>query len=284
MFEVAWCVTLYTTVLALEFSPLVFERFNLHVPLKVIRLIYLPLVILGVLLSTLHQSSLGTMYVIVPDKLYGLWYTPLLPVFFFISAIAAGLAVTIIESFLSARAFGKDLDHQILARLGQVMAVLLASYAVYKFRDLSVRGNLNLAFELNSKSVLFWGEMGLGCLLPTLLLFYQKIRNSHEGLFFSALLVVMGFLLNRMNIAMTGMPHVETYFPSWTEMAITFSIVVGGFVAFSLIVKFFPVFETEETHTSVIHKKGTGVFMAPCCRAVGCAGSRCSFVCDVLRS
>ena len=103
MFEVAYCVMLYTTVLALEFSPIVLERFHMEKPLKVVRAILIPLVITGVILSTLHQSSLGTLYLIVPTKLYPLWYSPLLPVFFFLSAIAVGLAMTIFESSLSSR-------------------------------------------------------------------------------------------------------------------------------------------------------------------------------------
>ena len=106
MFEVAYCVMLYTTVLALEFSPIVLERFHMEKPLKVVRAILIPLVITGVILSTLHQSSLGTLYLIVPTKLYPLWYSPLLPVFFFLSAIAVGLAMTIFESSLSSRHFG----------------------------------------------------------------------------------------------------------------------------------------------------------------------------------
>ncbi len=105
MFEVAWCVTLYLTVLALEFSPVVFERFQLHRPLRVVKAVTIPLVIAGVLLSTLHQSSLGSLYLIVPEKLYPYWYSPLLPVFFFISAVSVGLAMVIFESNLSARAF-----------------------------------------------------------------------------------------------------------------------------------------------------------------------------------
>src|SRR5207248_1687985 len=85
MFEVAYCVMLYTTVLSLEFAPIVLERFNWQKPLKIIRGVLVPLVIGGVILSTLHQSSLGTVYLIMPEKLHPFWYTPLLPVFFFIS-------------------------------------------------------------------------------------------------------------------------------------------------------------------------------------------------------
>jgi len=107
MFEVAYCVMLYTAVLALEFSPIVLERFNLQRPLKIIRAALIPLVIGGVILSTLHQSSLGTLYLIMPEKLHPFWYSPLLPVFFFISAIAVGLAMTIFESSMSSKHFGR---------------------------------------------------------------------------------------------------------------------------------------------------------------------------------
>ena len=90
MFEVAWCVTLYTLVLALEFSPILFQRLRLEKPLRIIQSITIPLVMLGVILSTLHQSSLGSLYLIVPHKLHPLWYSPLLPLFFFVSAIGLG--------------------------------------------------------------------------------------------------------------------------------------------------------------------------------------------------
>src|SRR5438045_8709023 len=100
---------LYTTVLALEFSPIVLERFNLQKPLKVVRAILIPLVICGGILSTLHQSSLGTLYLILPEKLHPFWYSPLLPVFFFLSALAVGLAMTIFDSSLSCGHFGVQL-------------------------------------------------------------------------------------------------------------------------------------------------------------------------------
>ena len=246
MFEVAWCVTLYTIVLALEFSPMVFECCNLKVPLKLIKRVYLPIVIAGVMLSTLHQSSLGTLYVIVPDKLYGIWYSPFLPVFFFITAISAGLAMTIIESFLSYRAFGRRLEKDLLEGIARVIVVVLAVYLVFKFQDLSRRGNLHLVFELNRESVLFWGEMGLGVILPMLLLYVRQIREKESGLFFSALLVVLGFIVSRLNVSITGMLHSETYFPKWTEIAVTLSVVAFGFVIFAFAVKRFRVFPEKE--------------------------------------
>ncbi len=132
----------------------------------------------------MHQSSLGTLYVIVPDKLHGLWYTPLLPVFFFISAVAAGLAMTIFESFMSYRAFGKRLEDELLEGLARVIVVVLGVYGLWKFEDLAGRGNLGLAFQVTPESTLFWGEMGLGVILPMLLFAIPRVRHNRHGLFF----------------------------------------------------------------------------------------------------
>ena len=103
-------------------------------------------VILGVLLSTLHQSSLGTLYLIMPNKLHPFWYSPLLPVFFFLSAIAVGLAMTIFESSMSSKYFGRELELPILRDLGRVLVVVLALYGILKFEDFYHRGVLKLMF------------------------------------------------------------------------------------------------------------------------------------------
>jgi c(7)-type cytochrome triheme protein len=247
MFEIGWCVMLYTTVLALEFSPMVLERFNLQKPLRIIRLVYTPLVIVGVLLSTLHQSSLGTLYVIAPGKLHGLWYTPLLPVFFFISAIAGGLAMTIFESFLSRRAFGKRLEGDLLRGLGRVIVVVLAVLAVWRLQDLAARGNFGLIFQLTPESVMFWGEFGLGIALPLVLFAVPWIRRTNSGLILAATLTIMGFIVNRLNVAITGMTASSgvTYVPSWMELAVTMSIVAAGFALFGLAVRYLNVFPDE---------------------------------------
>jgi len=247
MFEVAWCVTLYTTVLFLEFLPLVLERFGMERPLRYLRAAYAPVVIVGVLLSTLHQSSLGTLYVIAPDKLYGLWYTPLLPVFFFLSAIAAGLAMTIFESFMSQRAFGKQLEPHLLQGLARASVAVLMVYAVWKVEDLAARGNLALVFQMTPESVLFWGEMALGVLLPLVLFALPGVRRSESGLFFASVLTIMGFVINRLNVAVTGMAASSGvhYVPSWMELAVTLSIVAVGFVLFGQAVKHLPVFAHE---------------------------------------
>ena len=163
MFEVAWCVTLYTTVLALEFAPAVFERLGWEKPLDWLKFISVPLMILGVILSTLHQSSLGSLYLIVPHKLYALWYTPLLPVFFYLSSICMGLAMTIFESWHSSRAFGRELELPLAAGLARVLAVLLMTLLFIRFLDLGQRGVLGLLLDEPHRNLAVWTGNRAAC-------------------------------------------------------------------------------------------------------------------------
>ena len=248
MFEVAYCVMLYTTVLALEFSPIVLERFHLDRALKVIRAVLIPLVICGVILSTLHQSSLGSLYLIVPEKLHPFWYSPLLPVFFFISAIAVGLAMTIFESSLSSKYFGRQLDLPILEELGRVLLVVLLVYGVLRFEDLLHRGVLKMLFQPSYEMYVFWIELGLSLALPLFLLSQRSVRTSPGGLYLAAVSVVLGFIANRLNVSITGLEtssHTR-YIPKWTEIAVTGAIMAAGFMLFSLAVKYLRIFPTAE--------------------------------------
>jgi Ni/Fe-hydrogenase subunit HybB-like protein len=244
MFEVAYCVMLYTTVLALEFSPIVLERFNMQKPLKLVRSILIPLVILGVILSTLHQSSLGTLYLITPEKLHPFWYSPLLPVFFFLSAVAVGLAMTIFESSQSAKHFGLQLELPVLQELGRVLALVLWLYAILRFEDLAHRGVLPLTMRPGYEMYLFWLELTLAIILPLILLSQRKVGTSPAGLYWSAVLVVLGFITNRMNVSITGFEGSTgvRYFPKWSELAVTGMIMALGFALFGLAVKYLPVF------------------------------------------
>jgi Ni/Fe-hydrogenase subunit HybB-like protein len=246
MFEVGWCVTLYTTVLALEFAPVVLERFHLVRALKAMRIVLIPLVILGVILSTLHQSSLGSLYLIVPEKLYPLWYTSLLPVFFFISALCAGLAMTIFESWQSSRAFGKHLELPLISSMGRLLAVLLSVYVTMRFLDLLHRGVLPLLARRRPETYLFLLEIALFA-VPMLLLFRRKVYSSASALYGCAVMVLLGFVANRLNISVTGVEAGSgtSYFPKWTEIAVTLFIVALGFAIFRFAVKYLPIFQGE---------------------------------------
>jgi len=246
MFEVAWCVTLYTTVLFLEFLPMVFERFGLHKPMEWIHRISVPMMILGVLLSTLHQSSLGTLFLIVPEKLYPLWYSPILPLLFFVSAIAVGLAMTIFESWHSSRAFGRALELPLLSSIARVLAVAMSVYLWIRFLDLFHRGAFALLLRNRIETWLFLLEIALA-VVPTVLLYQARIRRSPGALYLCAVMVVFSFITNRLNVAITGIEAGSGthYFPKWSEVAITLSLVASGFAIFRVIGHYFPVFEAH---------------------------------------
>jgi Ni/Fe-hydrogenase subunit HybB-like protein len=244
MLEVAWCVMLYTTVLSLEFAPVLLEKLNWRVPLKLLRGISLPVIIAGVILSTLHQSSLGTLYLIVPQKLHPLWYSPMLPVMFYISAICVGMAMTIFESWHSSRAFHRAIELPLLSGMARVLAVMLSVYLVFRFTDLTRRGALKYALENRPETWFFALEIAL-MLLPMLLLYRSHIQRNPQWLYWSALMVVLGFITNRLNVSVTGMQAAAgtTYVPAWTEVAITLSIIAAGFAIFRLAARHLPVFE-----------------------------------------
>jgi Ni/Fe-hydrogenase subunit HybB-like protein len=234
---------LYTAVLALEFSPAVFERLNWQIPLRIIRRIQIPLVVAGVVLSTMHQSSLGSMLLMMPDKMNRLWYTPILPILFLLSAIAVGLAMTIVESSLSSRSFGHHVHLDILAGLGRAIPYVLGIYLVVKLGDVLIAGEIGLIFSQGVHSVLWLVEVLGGVVAPIVLLSLPRIRQSRTALFWSAVAVVAGLVLNRFNVswlAMAGRPGVS-YAPHWMEVAITIGLFSGGIMAFMLANRYLPV-------------------------------------------
>ncbi len=248
MFEVAWCVMLYTTVLFLEFSPVILERFKAERLLKIIRGITIPLVVLGILLSTLHQSSLGALYLIAPTKMHPLWYSTNLPWFFYLSAIGVGCAMIIFESYLSAKAFKKNLEFELVSEVGRWIIVVMSAYLTWRFMDLLLNDKLNLLFEKSFETLLFWLEIIIGVIVPVILLSKQKIRLNRVGLFVSACFVIGGFLLNRLNVSVTSLQSttIVSYFPSVYEIIITLFIVTLGVVIFNLAVQYLPVFEKSK--------------------------------------
>lgn len=247
MFEVAWCVMLYTTVLAIEFSPAVLERLGFHAPVRVIHGLLTPLVIVGVLLSTLHQSSLGSLYLIVPTKLHPLWYSTLLPLFFFISAIAAGIGMVILESYMSKRAFGRHLEMDLLEPLARAMVVALVIYGLLRLEVIHRNGAFAEIRSLTYEGRMFLLEFGLGVVLPVGLLAFQRLRTQATWLVTGAFLAVLGFVVNRLNVSVTGMERAAglRYIPSGMEIIVSLGLVGLGMAAFAILVRWFPIFEPQ---------------------------------------
>lgn len=249
MFEVGWCVMLYTTVLFLEFLPAVLERFKLARAHAVLKNIMLPVIILGVILSTLHQSSLGSLFLIMPNKMHPLWYSPLLPVLFYLSAIATGLAMTIFESWHSAKAFGRQLEYPVICKLSRALAVVISVFLAARFLDLYHRGALRTLNEPGVERWLFSMEIVLMA-VPMLLFFREKTRENPHAVYLGAVMFLLGFVTNRMNVSVTGLEWSAgvKYVPKWTEVAVTLAITAAGFAIFRFVAKNLPIFEDEHEH------------------------------------
>jgi len=253
-------VMIYATIMIIEFAPAVFERLNLQKPAKLIKRYMKPLVILGAVLSTLHQGSLGALMLIQPTKLHLLWWTPILPLLFFISVIAIGLAMTIFESTLSSRYFKRGLEIHLLEKLARAIPFVLGLYALVKFGQLAIAGDLKYLFTSGLMSILFWTEIALSIVIPMILFSFKQLRQNHSGLLIGAIIVLVGMILNRFNVSWFAVRHYDPltyiptfmsnvkYLPTLAEVSISLGIFSAGILAFGLAVKYLPVFEAEEEH------------------------------------
>jgi Ni/Fe-hydrogenase subunit HybB-like protein len=256
LFEVAWCVMLYTSVLALEFAPAMFERLRWKRASEWHHRILISLVVVGVLLSSEHQSFLGGLYLITKGKLYPLWYSTQLPAMFFISAIAAGLAMVIMVMHLSVRRLGVKIDQTILRDVSRVVVMMLAFYALFRGVDLLSRGDPSYLWKLRAETGYFWLEIALLVILPLILYNVKRVADSPKGLYFTSALVVMGFMANRINVSITGLLGAvgANYVPKWTEWGSSILIFTCAILAFRWAVLHLPIFprvvEREETEWS----------------------------------
>ena len=243
LFEVAWCVMLYLTVLALEVAPTILEKTKFQRALKFFTRLALPIMILGIMLSTLHQSSLGTMLLIMPFRLHPLWYTPVLPELFFVSAICLGLCMVMFESSTTSWLYRRKPESEMLAGLAKLASIALALYLAFRIGDLAFHGKLGLAFDGSGMANLFLVEMALCAALPMALFAIPRVRRSFTAVWLVSLCSVLGFVLNRINAS--GLSQVWAtdvfYFPAWTEFAISLGIVSGCAIVFFFIQEHFPV-------------------------------------------
>ena len=238
LFEVAACVMLYLAVLTLEFAPAALEHPRAQRPLlqrvyRGLRLVTLPLVVTGIVLSTLHQSSLGSLFLITPHRLHALWYSPILPVLFFVSAAALGLMTVVLESLVAAAFLGHRLHGDLLAGLGKVAAGVLLLYLGLRLGDLAVRGQLGAALDGSWQSWLFLLELAVSALLPVVLLL-SPARRKVAGVGAAAGLVVAGMVGYRLDVAVVAFARPEgvSYFPTWMEFAVSLGIVAAAALVF----------------------------------------------------
>ncbi|MCA1998096.1 MAG: Ni/Fe-hydrogenase cytochrome b subunit, partial [Armatimonadetes bacterium] len=239
LFEVAMCVMCYLTVLALEFSPALLEHPVFGHPafqllMRVIKKLTIPLVIAGIMLSTLHQSSLGSLFLIQPYRVHPLWYSPILPVLFYVSAIGLGLMVVTLESLLSGWLFRRPIQVDKLAGLGRIASVVLTLYLLLRLGDLWRRDKLFAHLDGSFESALFMVELLFSAALPAALLAFRRVRHSIPGLATCATLTFLGVVGYRFNICYVAFmrPPEMRYYPTWTEIMVTAGVVAGAILLF----------------------------------------------------
>jgi Ni/Fe-hydrogenase subunit HybB-like protein len=245
LLQVSWCIAAYLLVLLYEFSPVLLEKSRWKWILPTIKKFTMPIVIVGVTLSTIHQSSLGTLFVILSPRLHPLWWSLLLPVFFLIGSLAAGIALVIVGATVSYWLFGRSLKTKTIAKLGWFLPWILGVYLVLKIGELVMANEWDLLFTSGVYSVLFWTEIIVGVVIPLILLAFKPVRYSRIASMFGAFLIMGGVILNRFDVTWFSIAPVsgEIYTPHWMEVAIVVGVTAGLVAVFSLVARYFPVYE-----------------------------------------
>jgi Ni/Fe-hydrogenase subunit HybB-like protein len=250
LFEVAACVALYLTVLFIEFTPAALEWLGLKRARSIVVKLTLVLTIFGVVLSTLHQSSLGALFLIAPSKLHPLWYSPYLALYFFVSSIVAGLSMVIFEGSLAHKHFHDKMDAEHL-READGVALSFAKAASWVLAGYFIIKVIGMA-QTNA-----WGYLGSGyglwflvemlgfVLLPC---YFYAIGAREKNLKIirrTAVWTVLGIVVNRFNVGLIAfnyhLPSNERYFPHWMEIGISVFVVTIGILAYKFIVTHMPI-------------------------------------------
>ncbi|MBK8943925.1 MAG: Ni/Fe-hydrogenase cytochrome b subunit [Ignavibacteriae bacterium] len=273
LFEVGICVMIYVTVLYIEFLPIVTERFIGKVNLpgflsrfnkfidRLLRALDRGLsktmfvfIIAGVVLSCLHQSSLGTLMIIAGPKMHPLWQTPILPLLFLLSAFSVGFPMVIAESLSASRSFGLKPETEVLSSLSKFIAPLLGIYLIGKIGDMVIRETFVYLAEINFISIMFGIEIIIGVIVPLRMFLSPEVRKSPTGLFIASMLVIFGVVMNRFNNFVTAYnpPYaVESYFPSIGEISVTLGFVAIEILMYRLFVMIFPVISIPSTKANI---------------------------------
>jgi len=235
LFEVAWCIMLYLVVLVVEFSHTVLERYQMERVLRVIERLTLILVIAGISLSTLHQSSLGTLFLATPFRLHPLWHTDWLPVLFFVSAMGVGcLTISLVTLFVH-KLYDAEPPMDAISGLGRISAYLLFAYVIVRLAEIVASGEGLLLLQFEWDTLNFWIEIALSAVIPIAFLLQRQYRWSKTAMFWIALTATVGITLNRVNVAGLATANLTKsfYFPAWTEWAVTLGILSAcGLVLF----------------------------------------------------
>jgi Ni/Fe-hydrogenase subunit HybB-like protein len=250
LYEVALCVFLYLTVLFIEYSPAALEWLGVKRVRNLVVRLTLVLTIFGVILSTLHQSSLGALFMIAPSKLHPLWYSSYLPVFFFVSSIFAGLSMVILEGALAHRFLHDKMDETHLKEskavalgFGKAASFVMMGYVAIKLIGIAIDNNWH--YLATGWGLWFLLELLGFVALPAFIYAVAAREQNLRLVRWSSIIAVLGVVLNRLNISLIAfnwhLPSADRYFPSWMEVAISVFVVTVGIVAYRFICTRMPI-------------------------------------------
>ena len=253
MFEVAVCVTAYIIVMWIEFSPVFIEKLGLKdIKKKLIKLLFF-FIALGVLLPMMHQSSLGTMLVVMGSQVNPLWQTPFVPVIYLMTAIIIGYGIVLFETCVAASAYRMKIETHLLTPLSKVMLGVLAAYMVVRVGDLVVRGALGAAFQPTIAALFFWIENAL-FVAPFFLIGSAEARRNPARLFLAGLAIMAAGFLLRLNGFLIGYEHHTgsgwSYFPSLAELMVTIGMFATEVLGYIIITRRFPVLPREDAQVA----------------------------------
>jgi len=251
MWVVAMHVIFYTMTLAIEFSPMLYEKLKWQKAVDFVNKIIVPIVLFGVMLSVLHQSSLGAVYLIVPGKLKALWNTSFLPYLFLVSAVMMGLSMVSLETTFSGKAFKHKINMGIISGLAKGNLIVICLYLILKLFFLAKGPGIGAAFVGGKAANMFLLEMVAGVIIPLAMLASGNLRQNLNSVTTANILVVGGVLLNRINVSISGLYGFQSatgasYWPSWIEVIVTLAIVALGIFLFKLVAKYLNLFPEAE--------------------------------------
>jgi Ni/Fe-hydrogenase subunit HybB-like protein len=241
MFEVSMSITLYFGVLVLELLPVIFANKAKSFVIRNLNYLMVFIAGIGVLLSTVHQGSIGAIFLLLSPRLHSLWWTPILPILFLTSAMFSGLSVASLLTIIVWRALKMPVPIKLLRSLTGAAAAILAVYFGLKLADLMISGDMTLVFTSGWLSVLFLAEMIIGVILPFIIFVSPSTRNE-RGILIGTIYVLIGLALNRIANAWLALkaPAGYTYFPHWIEFSIIAAAFAAGILLFSLGLRYLP--------------------------------------------
>ena len=243
MFEVGVCITLYIIVMFIEFSPILLERLGLNGLKGRINKVMFFFIALGVLLPSMHQSSLGSMLIVMGDQVDPVYQTVMLPLLYVLSALCMGLAIVMFEATISAEGFHLPRETRILGKAGHVLAWVIVAFLIVRFGDLFYRGVFMRVMEHRLVSYMFWAETAL-FVLAAWMMSVPALRGSPRAIFIAAISMLAAASLYRIDsffVAYNPGPQAH-YFPAIPEMMITIGLFSFEVLAIIIMFRLLPVF------------------------------------------